>query len=317
MRDDHIGAYAATCAYFLMVSFVPFIMIISAAAAGWGGNVSTLMDGIVAVVPSGLKEYVTTIIEEISSKTYAYMPISILILLWSAAKIFHALTNGLNVISRAEETRGWFYLRFRSMLYVVIFVGCVAAMVALTIFGDSINDWLRTSFPSFRYVMDFVYKIRSLFGYFGLILIFLFIYKLLPNCYYTLRSQLPGAISCSTIWMFFSYLMAQYYENTENFSNIYGSMTGVILAMMWMYFCCFFLLFGAELNRVIYEDPDDNIIVNAFDVMRDASVKRRQQIMEELDAHSDWKPIPEDDDADIGSRQPKDIYIPWEDENAG
>ncbi|MCI6173599.1 MAG: YihY/virulence factor BrkB family protein [Clostridiales bacterium] len=309
-----MGAYAATCAYFLMISFVPFFMIIMAAARSEHADVSGLTASLLAIVPSGLKEYVMTIIHEAQSNSYVIVPLSVLILIWSAAKVFHALSNGLNVISKAKETRGWFFLRVRSMLYVVLFMLFVMAALLLSIFGPGIRSWLIRSAPGFDEVYRFLFRFRSLAGYFGLIIVFLFIYKFLPNCHYTFRSQFPGALIVSTVWMFFSYLMSIYYEHNQNFSSIYGSLTGVVLAMIWLYFCCYFLLFGAELNRVIYEDPEENVIVSTIGVMRDASARRQQAIENELDEHSVWKPIRDGDGETLPSRQPSDIVIPWYDE---
>ncbi len=295
-----------------MISFVPLYMVVAAAAVRTGADLTDLIDGLVGVVPSGLKNYIYTITQEVGSRTYVYVPISIVILIWSAAKVIHALTNGLNVISRVRETRGWFFLRFRSMMYVVLLVLAIGATLVLSIFGRSIGESIEAGLPNHGEFASFLYTFRSLIGYLLLILIFLFLYKFLPNCHYSFRSQFPGALIVSTVWMFFSYLLSLYYEYNENFSAIYGSLTGVILAMIWLYFCCYFLLFGAELNRVLYEDPEGNVIVSTIDTVRGATARQQLKIMEELDAHSDWKTI--GDDAERKSAQPQDIYIPWEDE---
>ena len=312
IRSDHMGAYAATCAYFLMISFVPLYMVIAVIAAKTGADVSSMIDGLLGVVPSGLKDYVYTITIEVGSRTYVYVPISVIILIWSAAKVLHALTNGLNVISRVRETRGWFFLRFRSMMYVVLLVLAIGMMLAMSIFGRSIGESIEAGLPGYGDFLTFIYSIRSLIAYFLLTLLFLFLYKFLPNCHYSFRSQFPGALIVSTVWMFFSYLLSLYYEHNENFIAIYGSLTGVILAMIWLYFCCYFLLFGAELNRVLYEDPEGNVIVATVDTFRGETARRQLKIKEELDAHSDWKTI--GDDAEQESAQPPDIEIPWEDE---
>ena len=86
----------------------------------------------------------------------------------------------------------------------------------------------------------------------------------------------------------------------------------MILSMIWLYFCCYFLLFGAELNRVIYEDPEDNVIVNTLGAVKDASVKKQQEIKAELDEHSLWRPIGSAE-ADLPIQQPPDIEIAWAD----
>lgn len=312
--NDHMGAYAASCAYFLILSFVPFFMIVAAVSQRTNVDVGAFTDAVLAVVPSGLKDYVTTIIQEVNGKAYVYMPLSLLILVWSAAKFVHALSNGLNVISKVKETRGWFFLRFRSMLYVVLFLLLVIGALLAAFYGRRLQTGLGASHPFLIELMEFGRTYGVLFAYLGLIFVFLLIYKLLPNCHYSFRSQLPGALIVSTVWMFFSYLISLYYEHNDNFNAIYGSLTGIILSMIWMYFCCYFLLVGAELNRVLYEDPEDNVFVSTLDAVRDARAKRADEIAHELDEYSIWKPI-HDEDETVPDRQPKDIYIPWEDQS--
>ena len=307
-----MGAYAATCAYFLMISFVPLLMVFFAFSEAVGYDTSTLVRGLESIVPAGLKDYIETIIREVTSRTFAYVPLSIIILIWSGAKVFHALSNGLNVISRVRETRGWFFLRFRSMLYVLLLLAFLGAAIMLSLFGQSISGQVEEAIPASGEFLMFLYSFRSIFGYVGLIILFLLLYTLLPNCRYTFRSQFPGALIVSTVWMFISYLLTLYYEHNQNFNDIYGSLTGIVLAMIWLYFCCYFLLFGAELNRAIYEDPEGNVIVSTVDTFRDESAKKKLKMMEELDAHSVWKPL--ENDMELESSQPPDIYIPWEDE---
>ncbi len=309
--DDHMGAYAATCAYFLIISFIPFFMFFIALTRRFNADTSALTDAVIAVIPGGLKDYVRTIINEVNQKTYAYVPVSILILLWSAAKIFHALTNGLNVISKVKETRGWFFLRFRSMFYVALLMLGVAGLIFISVFSQGIQAAIAARYPTINEIVAFVISFQVIFAYLGLIIVFLFIYKFLPNCRYTFRSQLPGALIVSTVWMFISYLIGLYYKHNANFVTIYGSLTGLILAMIWIYFCLYFVLIGAELNRVLYEDPDNNIFVQSIDVMKDASQKNQEQIQKELDEYSIWRQIDEDEEISLSN----DLGIHWENED--
>ncbi len=309
--DDHMGAYAATCAYFLIISFVPFFMIFIALSRQFNADTSALTDAVIAVIPGGLKDYVRTILNEVNRKAYAYVPVSILILLWSAAKVFHALTNGLNVISKVKETRGWFFLRVRSMFYVALLLLCVTGVIILSVYSSRIRAVIAEHYPTVNGIISFVISFQVIFAYLGLIIIFLFIYKFLPNCRYTFRSQLPGALIVTTVWMFVSYLIGLYYKHNANFVSIYGSLTGIILSMIWVYFCLYFVLIGAELNRVLYEDPDDNIFVQSVDVVRDANAKNQEQIQKELDEYSVWRQISEEE-----SGLADEFDIPWENETS-
>ena len=52
MNEDHLGAYAASCAYFLTMSFVPFVMILLAVSRGTGMDTTSIMNAVISLVPS-------------------------------------------------------------------------------------------------------------------------------------------------------------------------------------------------------------------------------------------------------------------------
>lgn len=283
MMDDHMGAYTGTCAYFLMLSFIPFIMIMLAVLRLTPIDQTAVMNAMISIVPAGLKDYVSTIINEVYTKSYAIVPISVIILLWSASKFVHALTNGLNVISKVKETRNWFQIRFRSMILVLMFIATIFIATILMVFGRNIQQDLVSKAPVLNAIVEFFMPFRSLIGYVILILVFELAYKFLPNRKYTFRSQFPGALIVATVWMMFSYFLTLYYSIDKNFATIYGNLTGVVLAMIWLYFCMYFVLVGAELNRVIYEDPENNVIVSTIQDVKEASAIRKEALAAEIE----------------------------------
>ena len=82
----------------------------------------------------------------------------------------------------------------------------------------------------------------------GLFLVFLILYKMLPNRKATLKSQVPGAVLIAAGWSLFSYFFSLYFELFPGFSNMYGSLTALIMVMLWLYICMNLLLYGAEIN---------------------------------------------------------------------
>ncbi len=284
IRDDHIGAYAAMCAYFLIISFVPFITILIALSRLATLDSVAFIEGLISAIPAGLTDYVTTIIDEVYAKPQTLLPVSLLILVYSASKAVHALTNGLNVISHVEETRGWFFLRIRSMIMVVAAMAIISVTLQLNVYGNLVRELIASAFPWLGEFIETMYPFRSLFAYFGLLILFIAVYKFVPNCRYTFRSQLPGALVVATIWCFFSYLMSLYYSHNQSFLDTYGSLTGIILAMIWLYFCMLFLLVGAVMNRIIYEDPENNVFVSTGEKVQGMSDARRRRVADQIAA---------------------------------
>ncbi|MDD6348216.1 MAG: YihY/virulence factor BrkB family protein [Lachnospiraceae bacterium] len=282
IREDHLGAYAASCAFFLIISFTPLTMIMLAIVRLTVLNETAMMNNIMLVVPAGIRDYVSMIINEVYTKTYGVVPISVIVLLWSASKTIHALTNSLNVINRVRETRGWVYTRLRSMLVIVILLLGLGGLSVLKTLSLMIGRHSAAALTAIEEILFFLMPFRNLLGYIIMILLFMLIYVLLPNGRYTFRSQFPGALMVATIWTIVSYFLTLYYMHNRSFSSIYGSLTGIILAMIWLYFCMYFLLLGAEINRIIAENPEDNVIMNTIqDVRTEAYLRgeasRREQ----------------------------------------
>ena len=282
MNEDHNAAYATTCAFFVILSFVPFLMIMLAIIRLTPLDGTILMNTIISLVPDGIREYVSTIINEVYAKSFAIVPISVFILVWSASKAFHALTNGLNVIHKVQETRGWWYLRFRSMGFVVLFM---AAIVAMGVGAMSLQSIGNSSGESslLKDIVSFVQPFDSLIGFIVLMLLFLFVYTVLPNKKLTIKSQFPGALLVSLVWVMVSYFVTLYYQHTVNFSNIYGSLTGFVLAMIWLYFCMLFVLFGAQFNKMLAESgDDDNMITATFKDFQAARSIKKEEMEKEI-----------------------------------
>ena len=63
--------------------------------------------------------------------------------------------------------------------------------------------------------------------------------------------HVPGAILSAAGWMIFSYAFSVYIDEYSGFSNTYGSLTTVILMMLWLYFGMYITLIGAEFNQLL------------------------------------------------------------------
>ena len=80
---------------------------------------------------------------------------------------------------------------------------------------------------------------------FGLLLL---IYTYVPGGRRTPRSQLPGTIFATAGWLVFSRVFSFYILHFWRLSYIYGSLTAVILIILWLYVIINLLFLGAGLN---------------------------------------------------------------------
>lgn len=248
ISGDHLGAYAAKSAYFLIMSFIPFLLFLTTMIRYTPLTYNMVSDAIRGFVPHNLQSFVLAIVSEVYTRSGAVVPISAVMSLWSAGKAMQSLTNGLNTIYHVKETRNWLITRIYSVFYTMIFGLAIIASLILQVLGNRIQALVSIYIPMLGRLIGRIIGARTFLVFGVLFLVFLLLYKVLPNRRATLKSQVPGAVIIAMAWSVFSYGFSLYFELSPNFSNMYGSLTALIMVMLWLYVCMNMVLFGAELN---------------------------------------------------------------------
>lgn len=254
-NEDNISAVAAQSTYFLILSFIPALMVVCSMLKFTPVTESVLLKLIHELLPTYISPFVSGIIHEFYSKSMGIVSATALVALWSAAKGIQYITDGFNVICGIGKVKSWIVLRIWAVLYTFLFfVGIVAALVLL-VFGNSIQEILVGYWPILANATNLFFKFRSIMMIVVLSLIFALMYRFLPNnktleehgIYLKFVYQLPGAVFCAVSWYLFSFGLSVYVDYFNGFS-MYGSLTTVLLVMLWVYFCMYFMMFSAEIN---------------------------------------------------------------------
>ena len=66
-----------------------------------------------------------------------------------------------------------------------------------------------------------------------------------------MKQQLPGAVFTACGWLLMSFVFSVYLDIFTGFTDMYGSLTTIILIMLWLYFCMYVILLGGELNALL------------------------------------------------------------------
>lgn len=251
--DDHIQAYSAQAAFFIIISFFPFIMLLFSIVKFFPLTESSMLLLFSQVFPSGVNSMVVPIITQIYDTTASGTVISLTAIttLWSAGKGFLAIMKGLNTIYDIKETRSYLFLRATSALYTLIFAIMVIITMILFVFGNRLFLWIEKRLPRLADMALVIISLRTIVGLITLVIFFLLIYIVIPNRKTKIMQEIPGALLSAAGWMGFSYAFSFYIDNFSNFSATYGSLTAIVLFMLWMYFLMYILFLGAECNRLL------------------------------------------------------------------
>ena len=90
MEYDKIDAYSAECAYYTILSFIPFLILLMTTIKYTKIEPQILIEYISKIVPISMKNVVIDIIQEIYSKSVGTMSLSIIFVLLSAGRGVYA-----------------------------------------------------------------------------------------------------------------------------------------------------------------------------------------------------------------------------------
>lgn len=250
IRDDHVSAFSAQAAFFIIISFFPFIMFLLSIVPFFSLKESTILNLVIQIFPNAFNSLIVLVVTEVYHKTNSGTLISVTVItaLWSAGKGFLAIMKGLNSVYGIEETRKSILLRIISTVYTLVFAIMLIASIILFIFGNKLYLWIEMRFPVLQDLALLIISLRTIVGLIILLIFFLVIYIAIPNRKTRMSRELPGALVCAAGWMGFSYAFSYYIDHYSNYASMYGSLTTIVLFMLWMYFCMYILFIGAEIN---------------------------------------------------------------------
>lgn len=252
--DDHVSAYSAMSSYFMIMSFVPFLMLLLSLAKYLPFTADDIMDLLQNISLVSENSFLQSILNEIfAHSTITIVGITIVSLLWAASKGIFAIIQGFNSVYDIVETRHFLILRILSMFYTVIFMTVILVTLVLLVFSSSIYDYFIIHFPKLAPVAALLVYLKGFFSLFILTGFFLILYIFIPARKTTIQNELVGAVFSSLGWSLFSFGFSIYVSRFSSYTKIYGSLGTILLFFFWLYILMYIMFLGGEINFFLSE----------------------------------------------------------------
>ena len=241
-----IPVYAAHAGYFVILASFPMLVLLLGLLRYTGLQVQTLTAFLEGFLPQALMPAARKLIRSTYENTSgAVLSLSAVTALWSAGRGIQGLLTGLNGVYGVTENRGWLRTRLLCGLYALGFLLVLVATLVLHVFGTELFRSQSGNLLQLRFFLLLGLQTALFAG----------IFTVLPNRKNRFRESLPGAFLASAGWLIFSDLYSFYVEHFAGYTNLFGSVYGVALSMLWLYFCICILFYGGALNRYLSTDP--------------------------------------------------------------
>lgn len=269
ISDNYTAACAAQAAFFIMLSVVPLISLVLATTTYLPFSQQDVMDLVMRVIPNDLMAYVSDIINDLygrASKTV--ISVSAIAMLWTASRGIAALMDGFNSMYQIrEENSNMVKARLIAIVYTVIFI--LLFVVIMTVYVTVTHYYrlyIQNVFEMESLMKKLLLFIRYAMGWLLFYSFLLLLYVVLPggfglprgseehlNLSKRIKSQMPGAAFAAVAWLVISRVVVIYIHYFPNFSIMYGSLAGIVIAMLWLYFCMYSIFIGAVINYLLSE----------------------------------------------------------------
>ena len=253
LSKDNITVYSAYAAFYMVIAFVPLLMMFLM-IAGRFINISPAVFQEFAGnnLPKGVVDVITTMIAEILDHgSVSVISIPAITLLWTASRSVVAISRGLDCVYKLREKRSFIKLNLYGIFYTFTFFIAILFSLIIMVFGNLIADTVVMFFPFTKGIIETILSARGIFSILILTLFFMCVYKFVPGRKLGFFCQLPGAVFSASGWMIFSLIFSVYVDNFSNKSYVYGSLTAIIIFMLWIYFCMIIMFLGGEINYFI------------------------------------------------------------------
>jgi membrane protein len=249
--------HAGYLSFLFMLTIFPFLVFF-VAVVGFIGNESLGSFLVELIVNSHWAQFIDAlkprIVEITSNPPQSLLTIAIISAIWTASSIFEALRTILNRANRVSNTPAYILRRLVSIIEFIVMISVTICFLLILLILPYISDFIINLFgiPKSSMIAQIIdpktgqahFIIMLLFTFF----IIAYIYHSLPNCKNKFIYAIPGTILTFIGWYGASIGFRYYLTHFPQVNLIYGSIAGIIIALLYFYICSIIFIVGAEFN---------------------------------------------------------------------
>lgn len=252
-----VSRAAAELAYFLVLSFFPFVIVLNAVVGTLPVDLPSLLDEAAGVIPAEalgvIREYVGYIT---INQSRALLAAGIVMMLFSASAAMRSLMHVMDEIYDRRTYAGLWQV-VASVAFAVLFLVTFYLSVVVVLTGNwffHLLEELLGHFPALDGVtLPWQWQWMRFVILFCLVLMFMMlIYRATAPRGKPRPPVLTGAFLASAALVLASVVFSYFIGLSSRYSLVYGSLTSVVILLIWLYLCGTIILLGGCVNCVWY-----------------------------------------------------------------
>ncbi|WP_225784170.1 YihY/virulence factor BrkB family protein [Xenophilus sp. Marseille-Q4582] len=246
---------AGSLAFSITLAMFPMLILLSSAAGfvGEPGDAASLANRLMEYAPALVRSALQPVVDQVlAQRNQALLAIGGLATVWTASSGFQAVRSALNRAYGIERGLPFWKARIKVTVFTIV-VGLGTWMTFSTvIIMPYVWEFLATHFGRTREVLWLRDGIRYFLAFVVLTALYTTMYGWLPDHRQRLRTVLPGAVVGAALWVAAAVFFSMTLATAGKLALVYGSFAGVVAMLVFLYVSATTLIFGAEINAVLW-----------------------------------------------------------------
>ncbi len=251
--QDNGSLVATAMAFFGLLSLVPLLLLAIGVLGYVIGSERAFLE-----VEGLLRDYFPVGTEELRENLDAIRRtsgvvsgIGLLGLLWTGSNIFVILQQAMNIALDVKDKLSFWKVRARAIVIVVVAGFLFALSIGITWFITAIRAYDIQVWGITTNKLDPLLDVlTTLIPLIISLVMFFLIYKYLPTIDMGFTGPLIAGVSAGLLFELAKWVFGWYATNFGNFTAVYGSIGGVIVLILWIYYVSTITVVGAEVASV-------------------------------------------------------------------
>ena len=254
-NDDNGFFLSSGITFNILINLIPFIMLLLALVGTYLYNDQEVLNHIRAylrnVAPTLDPKIIGSLMDLIESRQIVGI-LGFVGLLWFSTWVFSSLRIALNIVFRIEKGRGMLWGIGVDLLMILL----AGTLLLVSMILSPLVIWLQSYHgqipvaigPTIQWILKY------LLPFFLTYCMFFSIYKIVPNKKVHFISALQAALFASLLWELAKHLFGFYIVHLARYSIFYGSLSTMVIFVLWVYYSSTILVLGGEFAYFLEED---------------------------------------------------------------
>lgn len=260
IRKPVMSVLPGQLAFSFVLTIIPVIALIATVGGVFSLSLSSVADFIKTSFPKAVSDMLLPLI---TGRGFDFNVFIFLVAaIWLASTGAYAVITAADVVYNIKQERT-VKKRVKSIVMVIFMILLILFMLLIPAFGDFIFGYianLKIFINIKSEILTIYYLLKYPISFIYIYVTIKIIYTIAPNEDIKSRSVTSGSLFTTIMWMITTQIYSYYVGNIVHYDIFYGSISNIIILLIWVYFLAYIFTIGLIINAGIDQENTVNNI---------------------------------------------------------